>query len=1034
MAATTFKQQCPSCEAMVPIKDAGLVGKKIDCPKCKYRFVVEAAPDAPEEEEVEEEKPAKKGKAKAEKKKAEDDYEEDEEGLGRSRRKKKQGGNTKMIVGVVLAIVAVGILGVAGVLMFGGGDSKPSSAASGGGGGGASMPSTPAAAATQVAGESSKEDEKPAAAAPATVLVDPRNLLLPDSKVVLHVAVQDTVKSSLGKLNYYLSSSLNPQTYERNFGIGSPEDIERIVMAGSDRWGAFIVVRTAKPINSAVFKKAMNLKSGGQPIRGQEFFTLDPIAFIKASGMLSPAQLTLLNATPKHEDQLLAVRFHDDKTLVMANMPAMKLFLEAGGSPTAAAEDSPAGGGRGGRGGPAMGMGGPMAGAAGGPIMPGGGGMNNKREMMMEQMGGAPGGQQGSRPAPSAAAGYYTTLGTRLRTMMQSLEAKPVLLSFGADVDAQFENVNRMSGNVVPAPVSTLGASIQAAEGIGLVAAVEGRTEQNTQALLRQLDALTDMLKGMLESKLDVAINWTKPDPNSAGGGPIMPGGMGGGGGEDGTQGGMSMRQGMMMQQQMMRRGSMGMPGGTLPGQGTMPVPAEPERPKIDKPTFGTLSIDGPRMENRTLLVTMKVDREAWDHLIGTYAAPYFLREKGKVDMAMTQPRPHELGQRLREYSEKNQKFPRGTFDRTLSVDRMHRPWQPDEKVSWMADLLPYLPGHADVHAQINFQKSWRDKENLDAAMTLVPYFLDRNSPPSSWYVTHPGLTGEVAATHYVGVAGVGMDSADYPIQSPEFAKRRGVFGYDRETQLSDIGDLAYTVVLLQVPPSLRGAWLAGGGSTVRGVPETKSVQPFVCASGPGGKRGTMAVMADGSVRFIAEDVNDKVFQALCVVDKNKPRQGMDELPIVPNEQPVPKAGVVGFSIPAAPEAPKPADKPAPSSLLGNIQAAAQRQATSNDLKQIALAYHNYVDKTKQPPSKLEDLQKVGFDKEAAPVYKAAQEGKYVVFWNADFKTMTQGTSNTVLAYEKDAPAKGGAVAMADGSVKTMTADEFGKATKAGGK
>src|SRR5438067_8318214 len=37
----SFKQQCPSCEANVPIKDGSLIGKKVDCPKCKYRFVVE---------------------------------------------------------------------------------------------------------------------------------------------------------------------------------------------------------------------------------------------------------------------------------------------------------------------------------------------------------------------------------------------------------------------------------------------------------------------------------------------------------------------------------------------------------------------------------------------------------------------------------------------------------------------------------------------------------------------------------------------------------------------------------------------------------------------------------------------------------------------------------------------------------------------------------------------------------------------------------------------------------------------------------
>src|SRR5262245_27157984 len=44
-AKTSFKQQCPSCETMVPIKDGSLIGKKIDCPKCKYRFVVEEPAD-----------------------------------------------------------------------------------------------------------------------------------------------------------------------------------------------------------------------------------------------------------------------------------------------------------------------------------------------------------------------------------------------------------------------------------------------------------------------------------------------------------------------------------------------------------------------------------------------------------------------------------------------------------------------------------------------------------------------------------------------------------------------------------------------------------------------------------------------------------------------------------------------------------------------------------------------------------------------------------------------------------------------------
>src|SRR5262249_11755500 len=196
---------------------------------------------------------------------------------------------------------------------------------------------------------------------------------------------------------------------------------------------------------------------------------------------------------------------------------------------------------------------------------------------------------------------------------------------------------------------------------------------------------------------------------------------------------------------------------------------------------------------------TAKLDREAWDHVVTSYALPYFLLEKGKMDMAMSQPRAHDLGRALRAYADKNKMYPRGTKERGPSPVRMNRPWQPDEKISWMAAPPPFLH-HEDLYKQIVQDKSWRDTENLGPAMTLVPYFLNRNTQAHEWHVKYPGVRGELAATHYVGVAGIGLDAADYTAQSPEYAKKRGVFGYDRETPLSDIGDgLSYTVLLLQV-------------------------------------------------------------------------------------------------------------------------------------------------------------------------------------------------------------------------------------------
>ena len=50
--AKSFNVPCPSCEADVLVKNDSLIGKKIDCTKCKYRFKV-PDPNAGADEAVE---------------------------------------------------------------------------------------------------------------------------------------------------------------------------------------------------------------------------------------------------------------------------------------------------------------------------------------------------------------------------------------------------------------------------------------------------------------------------------------------------------------------------------------------------------------------------------------------------------------------------------------------------------------------------------------------------------------------------------------------------------------------------------------------------------------------------------------------------------------------------------------------------------------------------------------------------------------------------------------------------------------------
>src|SRR3954470_23946750 len=103
-ANTSFKVACPSCEAAVPIRDPNLIGKKIDCPKCKYRFVV----DDPGPGDEADERPARKA-APGRKPGA------------KLKPKKKAGGNNMVILGAVLGVVALAVLGVGGWMIFGGG-------------------------------------------------------------------------------------------------------------------------------------------------------------------------------------------------------------------------------------------------------------------------------------------------------------------------------------------------------------------------------------------------------------------------------------------------------------------------------------------------------------------------------------------------------------------------------------------------------------------------------------------------------------------------------------------------------------------------------------------------------------------------------------------------------------------------------------------------------------------------------------------------------------------------------------------------
>jgi hypothetical protein len=362
----------------------------------------------------------------------------------------------------------------------------------------------------------------------------------------------------------------------------------------------------------------------------------------------------------------------------------------------------------------------------------------------------------------------------------------------------------------------------------------------------------------------------------------------------------------------------MGASGGPFPPGGRPPDTTPGGKPGEEPSTLSSS-----RVEN-TVIVTADFHlKEAASDRAFTKMVQKILHIKGEADMMSGKSRIHDLAAAVHAYAQEKHQFPRGTADRKSTTDRAGLPFRPDQRVSWMAELLPYLGQgeYARLRSHIDDQQSWRvaaSKDNKDdpdrknnrfVSQALIPYFLASDSSPTSWWVNYPGVDYPVASTHFVGIAGIGLDAASYSATDPAVAKKLGVFGYDRATKLEDVKDgLDKTIVLLQVPTDVKTCWLAGGGSTIRGVPETDPIQPFVCTI-YNGKQGTFAIMGDGKVRFIDKDMNPEIFKGMCTINGGEVIGDLDAIaPIVPGGEAVLKPELPPGVKPPVDNTPKPPD------------------------------------------------------------------------------------------------------------------------------
>ncbi len=205
-----------------------------------------------------------------------------------------------------------------------------------------------------------------------------------------------------------------------------------------------------------------------------------------------------------------------------------------------------------------------------------------------------------------------------------------------------------------------------------------------------------------------------------------------------------------------------------------------------------------------------------------------------------------QLGLAMHNYHDAYGLFPTGTVD---APDL-----KPDQRLSWLASILPFVEQQA-VFNKLDLKKPWDDPSNKAREAQIATYINPKMTDNAT------DANGNAMA-HYAGMAGVGEKAAELPKDD----KQAGIFGYDRKISIRDIRDgTANTMMIVDVNAKF-GPWARGGPSNIRAL--TK--EPYI--NGPDGIGGNFAgganfLMADGSVRFVSENVDPKIMRALATMN-----------------------------------------------------------------------------------------------------------------------------------------------------------------------
>lgn len=218
----------------------------------------------------------------------------------------------------------------------------------------------------------------------------------------------------------------------------------------------------------------------------------------------------------------------------------------------------------------------------------------------------------------------------------------------------------------------------------------------------------------------------------------------------------------------------------------------------------------------------------------------------------------HQIGIALQGYHDTFKHFPEGGVEMRMLVspETGDYLYPNGRQLAWSAYILPYME-QKSLFDRIDFKKAFDSPENADAAAEIITTYLCPSVSRQSYLVQGRG------ACDYGGIYGERIVSSNNP--------PRGIMLYGQTVRIRDIIDgTAHTLMISEDCKCKSMQWINGlnvfdVAYAINTAPEFEN-DPR--SKHPGGVNG---LMADGSARFLCNELDVNTLAAICTRNGGEP-------------------------------------------------------------------------------------------------------------------------------------------------------------------